>query len=168
MAKALSDHQVEQYRRDGYLFPSPTLSRSEVANARAKLTELERREGGKVSTRTNRKPHLLLPWLNEVIRHPNILDAIEDIIGPNILCWGSGFFAKTVRDRALVSWHQDSTYWGLAEPEVVTAWVAFAPSTVESGCPARQPGNLTACRSSPSPQPSLRERGEGGTRVAGG
>ena len=99
-----------------------------------KLAELEGREGGKISARTNRKPHLLLPWLNEVIRHPTILDAVEDIIGPNILCWGSGFFAKAVKDLALVSWHQDSTYWGLSEPEVVTAWVAFTPSTVESGC----------------------------------
>jgi ectoine hydroxylase-related dioxygenase (phytanoyl-CoA dioxygenase family) len=108
---------------------------------RAKLAELEQREGGKISARTNRKPHLLLPWLNEVIRHPRILDAVEDVIGPNILCWGSGFFAKAVNDRALVSWHQDSTYWGLSEPEVVTAWVAFTPSTVESGCMRVIPGS---------------------------
>jgi ectoine hydroxylase-related dioxygenase (phytanoyl-CoA dioxygenase family) len=100
---------------------------------RAKLDEFEQREGGKISARTNRKPHLLLPSLNEVIRHPRILDAVEDVIGQNILCWGSGFFAKTVNNRVLVSWHQDSTDWGLSEPEVVTAWAAFTPSTVESG-----------------------------------
>lgn len=140
MAKALSEHQVEQYRRDGYFFPLAALSGGEIINWRAQLAELERREGGKVSARTNRKPHLLLPWLNEVIRHPNILDAVEDIIGPNILCWGSGFFAKAAKDEALVSWHQDSTYWGLSEPEVVTAWVAFTPSTVESGCMRVIPG----------------------------
>jgi non-heme Fe2+,alpha-ketoglutarate-dependent halogenase len=62
MAKTLSDRQVEQYRRDGYLFPLPAFSRSEVVNLRAMLAELERREGGNVSARTNRKPHLLLPW----------------------------------------------------------------------------------------------------------
>ena len=122
MTKALSDQQIEQYYRDGCLFPLSAISPSEVAKLRAKLAELEQREGGKISARTNRKPHLLLPWLNEVIRHPRILDAVEDVIGPNILCWGSGFFAKAVNDRALVSWHQDSTYWGLSEPEVVTAW----------------------------------------------
>ena len=61
MAKRLSDHQVEQYRQDGYLFPLAAFSRGEMAGWCAKLAELERREGGKVSARTNRKPHLLLP-----------------------------------------------------------------------------------------------------------
>jgi non-haem Fe2+, alpha-ketoglutarate-dependent halogenase len=141
MTKALSDRQLEHYRRDGCLFPLPAFSAVEAAAFRAKLGSLEQREGGKISARTNRKPHLLLPWLNEVIRHPPILDAVEDIIGPNILCWSSGFFAKGAGDGALVSWHQDSTYWGLSEPEVVTAWVAFTPSTVESGCMRVVPGS---------------------------
>jgi non-haem Fe2+, alpha-ketoglutarate-dependent halogenase len=130
MATTLSDRQIGQYRADGYLFPLPAFSRSEVAHLRTKLDELERRESGKVSARTNRKPHLLLPWLNEVIHHPPILDAVEGVIGPNILCWGSEFFAKDAHDRALVTWHQDSTYWGLSQPDVVTAWVGFTPSTV--------------------------------------
>jgi non-haem Fe2+, alpha-ketoglutarate-dependent halogenase len=141
MPKALSDRQIKQYRGDGYLFPLPAFPAGEAAKLRGKLAELERREGGKVSSRTNRKPHLLLPWLNEVIRDPRILDAVEDVIGPNILCWGSGFFAKSANDDAMVSWHQDSTYWGLSEPEVVTAWVAFTPSTAESGCMRVIPGS---------------------------
>jgi hypothetical protein len=141
MAKTLSDSEIAQYRRDGYLFPLPALSANEVAHARAKFAELERREGGKISPRTNRKPHLLLSWLNELIRHRSILDAVEDVIGRNILCWSSGFFAKAVNDGVLVSWHQDSTYWGLSAPDVVTAWVAFTPSRVESGCMRVIPGS---------------------------
>jgi non-haem Fe2+, alpha-ketoglutarate-dependent halogenase len=134
MARAPTERQVESYRRDGFLCPLPALSPHQAADLRTQLVGLERREGGTISARTNRKPHLLLPWLNEVIRHPRILDAVEDVIGPNVLCWGSGFFAKAAHDRAIVSWHQDSTYWGLSEPEVVTAWVAFTASTTESGC----------------------------------
>ena len=140
MARALTDRQVEAYRRDGFVFPVPALAPYEAADLRARLAGLERREGGKISARTNRKPHLLLPWLNKVIRHPRILDAVEDVIGPNILCWGCGFFVKAAGDGALVSWHQDSTYWGLSEPEVVTAWVAFTASTIESGCMRVIPG----------------------------
>jgi len=140
MARALSDRQIAQYHRDGCLFPLHVFSRNEITSLCAELAGLQRHEGGRVSARTNRKPHLLLPWLNEVIRHPKIVDAVEDVIGPNILCWGSGFFAKAANDGALVSWHQDSTYWGLSEPEVVTAWVAFTPSTVESGCVRVIPG----------------------------
>jgi len=113
----------------------------EIAALSAKLSEIERREGGKLSARTNRKPHLLLPQLNQAIRDGRILDAVEDVIGPNILCWGSGFFAKRAGDGAIVSWHQDSTYWGLSEPDVVTAWLAFTPSTVESGCMRVIPGS---------------------------
>ena len=141
MTRALSDRQIAQYHRDGRLFPLPVFFRNEITGLFAKFSELQQREGGTISGRTNRKPHLLLPWLNEVIRHPKILDAVEDVIGPNILCWSSGFFAKAPRDVALVSWHQDSTYWGLSEPDVVTAWVAFTPSTVESGCMRVIPGS---------------------------
>jgi ectoine hydroxylase-related dioxygenase (phytanoyl-CoA dioxygenase family) len=141
MAKTLSDSEIAQYRQDGYLFPLSALSANEVVAARERLGELERREGGKVSARTNRKPHLLLSWLNELIRHRRILDAVEDVIGGNILCWSSGFFAKAANDGALVTWHQDSTYWGLSAPDVVTAWVAFTPSRVESGCMRVIPGS---------------------------
>ena len=141
MGKALSDGQVEQYRCDGYLSPLPAFSAGAIAGLAARLDALERREGGRLSARTNRKPHLLLTWLNQAIRDPRILDAVEDVIGPNILCWGSGFFAKRAGDGALVSWHQDSTYWGLSEPDVVTAWIAFTPSTVESGCMRVVPGS---------------------------
>jgi len=79
------------------------------------------------------KPHLLFTWLNDLIRHPRILDAVEDIIGPDILCWGTSFFIKEKRDASYVSWHQDSTYWGLEPPDIITAWVAFTDSTAANG-----------------------------------
>ncbi len=69
-----------------------------------------------------------------------MLDPVEDILGPDILCWASGFFWKQARDPAFISWHQDSTYWGLSHADIVTAWIAFTPSTVESGCMQVVPG----------------------------
>lgn len=141
MPKALSEQQVAQYRRDGYVFPLPVLSAAEAAELLARLEALERQEGGKLSARTNRRPHLLLPWLNDLIRHPKILDAVEDVVGPNILCWASGFFSKNAHDPAHVSWHQDATYWGLSSQDIVTAWVAFTPSTPQSGCMRVVPGS---------------------------
>jgi ectoine hydroxylase-related dioxygenase (phytanoyl-CoA dioxygenase family) len=74
------------------------------------------------------------------VRHPRILDAVEDLLGPDLLVWSSQFFAKKGGDPGYVSWHQDATYWGLSSPDVVTAWVAFTPSTVESGCMRVVPG----------------------------
>lgn len=140
MGKVLSEQQVAAYRRDGYVFPLPAVPAGEAAAMLARLEALERQEGGRLSTRTNRRPHLLYTWLNDLIRHPTVLDPVEDILGPNILCWASGFFAKNAHDPAHVSWHQDSTYWGLSSQDIITAWIAFTPSTRQSGCLRVVPG----------------------------
>ena len=71
------------------------------------------------------KTHLLFTWADELVHHPEILDAVEDVIGPDILCWTTNFFIKEASSAGFVSWHQDSTYWGLEPDDVVTAWVAF-------------------------------------------
>ena len=100
----------------------------------------ERAAGGRLAGRINQKPHLLHPWMDRLVRHPAILDAVEDVLGPNLFCWGSQFFIKDARDQAYVSWHQDGTYWGLSSPDVVTAWVALTPSLPENGCMRVVPG----------------------------
>jgi ectoine hydroxylase-related dioxygenase (phytanoyl-CoA dioxygenase family) len=86
------------------------------------------------------KAHLSLKWVDEVIHDSNVLDAVEDVIGPDILCWSAQFFAKNAHDPSYVSWHQDGTYWGLSSPDVVTAWVALTPSVPENGCMQVVPG----------------------------
>jgi non-heme Fe2+,alpha-ketoglutarate-dependent halogenase len=136
----LSEQQVEQFQRDGVLFPLDAYERGEIEGLRRKLEALAQAEGGKLSRGTNQKPHMLLPWLADTVREPRILDAVEGVLGPNLLCWASGFFWKQPQDPAYISWHQDSTYWGLSHPDIVTAWVAFTPSTPESGCMRVVPG----------------------------
>ena len=138
--KKLTETQVEAYRRDGYLFPVPAFAAADIAPCKTRLDAIMAAEGGVLTRRTNQKPHLLFPWLADIIRHPAIVDAIEDILGPDLLVWGSGFFHKPAGDPAFVSWHQDSTYWGLSSPDVCTAWVAFTPSTPLSGCMQVAPG----------------------------
>jgi non-haem Fe2+, alpha-ketoglutarate-dependent halogenase len=138
--KQLAPETVEAYKRDGILFPLRVMDEATAAGMRAKVEALAAAEGGKLSRATNQKPHLLLPWLADLVRHPAVLDPVEDILGPNILCWASGFFWKQPRDPAFISWHQDSTYWGLSHADIVTAWIAFSPSTSESGCMQVVPG----------------------------
>lgn len=65
---------------------------------------------------------------------------MEDLYGPDLLCWNTNFFTKEARDPAFVSWHQDSTYWGLNKPDVVSAWVAFTPSNGANGAMEFIPG----------------------------
>ena len=140
MARRLSDAEVARYRRDGILFPIEVMSPAEAQEMLQRLQADERAQGGRLSGRSNQKPHLLHPWMDQLVRHPAILDAVEDVLGPNLFCWGSQFFAKDPGDTAYVSWHQDGTYWGLSSPDVVTAWVALTPSIPENGCMRVVPG----------------------------
>jgi ectoine hydroxylase-related dioxygenase (phytanoyl-CoA dioxygenase family) len=77
------------------------------------------------------------------VRLDRMLDAVEDLYGPDLLCWNTNFFIKEARNPAFVSWHQDSTYWGLSAPDVVTAWVALTPSNLANGAMAVLPGSHT-------------------------
>ncbi len=141
MAKRLSTEAVAQYRRDGFHFPVRVLSPAEARSYRDRLEAAERAAGGPLAGDRRHKVHLLYPWANELARHPAILDAVEDVIGPDILCWSTTFFTKEAQSSAFVSWHQDATYWGLSTDDVITAWVAFADAPVESGAMKFWPGS---------------------------
>jgi hypothetical protein len=130
--KRLDAEAVAFYRVHGYYAPVPVLEPAEVAGLRRKLEEHEAAHG-LLRGPLRHKSHLLFTWLDGLIRHPAILDAVEDLIGPNILAWGTSFFVKEARDAGYVSWHQDSTYWGLEPAEIVTAWIALSESSAENG-----------------------------------
>ena len=141
MLKALTSDQVTHYEEKGFLFPVDVFSTSEAASIYAKFAETEERAGEELQKRFRVKSHLPFPWLCDIIRNEKLLDAVEDIIGPNILCWGSSFFSKKAHDPRYISWHTDSFYYGLRPPETLSAWVAFIDSTVESGCVQYSPGS---------------------------
>lgn len=130
--KALSEAEVRQYQAQGYVAPVPALTTAEAAVLRAKLEAYEA-GAGDIKGPLRQKSHLLFTWLNDLVRDERILDAVEDVIGPDILCWSTGFFIKNARDPSYVSWHQDSTYWGLEPPDIITAWVALSDSTLANG-----------------------------------
>jgi len=139
MPKILTPQQVEDYAVNGYVFPIRVMSAGEADDFRRRNDAIEAEDPG-VWARTKIKPHILMMWLNELVRHPCILDAVEDVIGPDILAWTTGHFDKKPHDPGFVSWHQDATYWGLSEPAVVTAWVALTPSFRDNGCMRVVPG----------------------------
>ncbi|MSP04936.1 MAG: phytanoyl-CoA dioxygenase [Acetobacteraceae bacterium] len=136
----LTPAQVEAYQHDGYHFPVDVLSAAETAAIRARLETYEAGAGGPIKGNLRQKPHLLFSWLNDLIRHPKILDAVEAIHGPDLLCWGSSFFIKEPQNSGYVSWHQDSTYWGLSSPDVITVWLAFTAANEVNGAMKFVPG----------------------------
>ena len=135
--KALTQEQVASFRHDGFLFPIPALTPEEIATCLAGLHRLEADLGcpvaeADVKWRSHAYAHS--PWFNDLIRHPRILDAIEDVIGPDILVWTSTFFIKEPNSPTFAAWHQDGTYFGLEPHEQVCAWVALTDATAEAGC----------------------------------
>ncbi len=140
--KVLTRAQVEAFARNGYHFPVRALSAEEAKAYRAKLEGAEAHLGTSLmKTGYRNKPHLVFTWADELIRHPGILDVVEDILGPNLLVWSSSLFMKDAHDPSYISWHQDSTYWGLSHPDVVTAWLALSVSHMANGCMRVDPGS---------------------------
>jgi non-heme Fe2+,alpha-ketoglutarate-dependent halogenase len=135
----LSPEDIRHYHEQGYVAPVRALSGAEAGAVRAKLEAYES-EAGSLRGGQRHKTHLLFTWLDELIRHPGILDPVEDLIGPNILAWGTSFFIKEPQNSAFVSWHQDSTYWGLEPADIVTAWVAISESDHANGAMRVVPG----------------------------
>jgi hypothetical protein len=145
MVRALSDEQVARYHEDGFLCPMPALSPAEARECRASLEAFEASQGqslGRLPGQLRAKTHLLFPWLDDLVRHPAVLAAIEDLIGPDLLVYHLTMWIKEPGDDAFVSWHQDATYFGLDPADQhVTAWVALTDSRPETGCVMALPGS---------------------------
>ncbi len=143
MPRKLTELQLHGYRRDGFCFPISAFSSAEVADRRGQLEAFEAHQGHPLQGTQRIKTSLLLRWVDRLIRDPRVLDPVEDLIGPNILCWGVHFWVKEPGTAEYVSWHQDLEYWGLDSADLVTAWVALSPATIESGCMRMQPVSHT-------------------------
>ena len=141
MSRILTAAQVDAFRRDGYHFPVRVFSPEDARELRGCLERYERAAGAPLQGKWRVKSHLLFTWADRIVHHPAVLDAVEDLVGPNILCWTTNFFIKEAASPGFVSWHQDAAYWGLEPEEVVTAWVALSPSNAESGCMKVLPGS---------------------------
>jgi len=133
----LTETQVRDYRRDGYLFPLAALSKAELADCGGGLARFEAWLGKPVNEADRRwraAAFIVMPWADRLVRHPRILDAVEDLIGPDILVYTATFFIKEAHSPIFAAWHQDATYFGLTPHEHVTAWVALSDASREAGC----------------------------------
>jgi len=141
MARTLSDAQVTHFREQGWLAPIRAMDAAQAADCASRIAAYEAKMGESANRSLKIKGHLAMPWLVELGRSPAILDALEDLMGPDIMLFGASIFAKGGKDRAYVSWHQDSAYFGLDPHEEITVWVAFNQTTVENGALQVLPGS---------------------------
>jgi non-heme Fe2+,alpha-ketoglutarate-dependent halogenase len=131
-AVRLSPADVALYREVGYHYPIRVMSAQHAAGYTRTLEAHEAIHGPFLGSMRH-KGHLYLTWLDEIVRMPSVLDAVGDILGPDLMVYSSSFFIKEPHDPSYVSWHQDAHYWGLSSDEVVTAWIALMDSDTENG-----------------------------------
>ena len=143
MPKRLSQEQVDHYHEHGYVSPIPVLNQDEVARLRSELERHEAEAGHPMEFPEKSKAYLLYNWADEIVHHPAILDAVEDIIGPDILIYHQTIWIKEPGTPNYVLWHQDGKYFFLEPHLHITAWVALSEVSLESGCVHALPGSHT-------------------------
>jgi len=133
--------QRSRYDRDGIVFPIRVLTSEETSRFRKACEDLEIQLGGKPRTVEVRQMHLHFPWAYALVMHPRVLDAVEAILGPNLLVWATELFVKHASDAAVsIRWHRDRTYMGFEPATTTTAWIALSNSNAANGCMCVVPG----------------------------
>ncbi len=130
----LSSNQLKQYKEEGYLSPIDVLSSSEALEAREEIELIEKKMPHEINNSGRYNVHLISPKLDSIVHNSKVLDAVESIIGKNILVCSTTLFIKNPNKKGFVSYHQDAKYIGLEPHNWVTAWVALTNSNEKNGC----------------------------------
>ena len=137
----LTEKQLDHYKNKGYVSPISVLTSTEAREIRDEIERIEKDWPGALDGINRNYVHLISPKFNEICLNKNILDAVESIIGRNILICGTTLFIKNANEKGFVSFHQDAKYIGLEPHNWVTAWVAVTDTTEKNGCMRMLPGS---------------------------
>jgi hypothetical protein len=140
--QALTREQVDAFNRDGYVKGIRIFSPEEMAQHRAYFDDLLARvlaEGG--SSYSISTAHLKYGKVYDILTHPRIIRCVRDLLGDNVVAWGSHYFCKMPGDGKVVNWHQDASYWPLTPSKAVTVWLAIDDADVENACMRYIPGS---------------------------
>lgn len=133
--KVLTKSQVEGFNKDGYVAPLDVYSTSEITAIREYFDALLQRvvaAGG--NSYSISSAHLTYGPVYDILTNPKIVDYVADILGDNVIAWGSHFFCKMPRDGKAVAWHQDASYWPLSPSKALTVWLAIDDADEENAC----------------------------------
>ena len=137
----LTTEQLDHYNTKGYISPINALNSLEAKEVRDEIEKIEKNWPGALEGINRNYIHLISPIFNKVCLNKNILDAVESIIGKNILICGTTLFIKNPNEKGFVSFHQDAKYIGLEPHNWVTAWVAITDANEKNGCMRMLPGS---------------------------
>ena len=130
----LTRDQVEQFNERGYIFPLDLFTAEEARANRAYFDDLMER-----ASAAGHNSYSINGWqthcsgLNDLVMAPRILDYVQDLLGPDLICTMTHYFCKEPGDAKQVAWHQDASYWPLTPSKVVTVWLAIDDVDEENG-----------------------------------
>ncbi|MCA9081865.1 MAG: phytanoyl-CoA dioxygenase family protein, partial [Planctomycetaceae bacterium] len=131
----LSREQVQSYNECGYVAPVPVFSTEEITEIRAYFDDLLAKVlASGADSYSISSAHMKYGRVYDLLTHPRIIACVKDVLGENVVGWGSHFFCKMPRDGKAVSWHQDASYWPLSPSKAVTVWLAIDDADQENGC----------------------------------
>ena len=134
MPKVLTKQQIEQYHDEGFISPVRVISENEALSIKNQLEQVEADFPDEINAQSRNNLHLSFAFLDALAHNTIIVDAMEDLIGPDIALWASVMFIKEPSSKQYVSWHQDATYMGLDSIDFPTPWIALSPSNRDTGC----------------------------------
>ena len=134
MPKVLTKEQIEQYHDEGFIAPVRVISENEALSIKNQLEKVEADFPDEINAQSRNNLHLSFAFLDALAHNTIIVDAMEDLIGPDIALWASVMFIKEPSSKQYVSWHQDATYMGLDSIDFPTPWIALSPSNRDTGC----------------------------------
>jgi len=130
----LSSNQLKQYKKQGFVSPINIFSEEKAKKIRKEIELIENKKPDELEKSGRYNAHLISPLLDEITHNSKILDAVQSLIGENILVCGTTLFIKNPNEKGFVSYHQDAKYIGLEPHNWVTAWVAITDSNEKNGC----------------------------------
>ena len=136
----LTVDELARYETDGLTIPSARLSEDYVQRLRRKAESF-----------IAAHPHLDPDYIPSIVEHdpewldfarePIILDSVAQVIGPDIVLWGSALFCKSAEGGKATPWHQDGQYWPIRPLATCTVWIALDDATISNGCLKFLPGS---------------------------
>ena len=130
----LSTNQLKQYENEGFVSPIDIFSKDRANSIRNEIELIENKIPGELNKSGRYNAHLISPLLDELTHDSKVLDAVQSIIGENILVCGTTLFIKNANEKGFASYHQDAKYIGLEPHNWVTAWIAITDSNENNGC----------------------------------
>ena len=130
----LTHEQINQYKEEGYFAPIDVLTKDEAEEVKKEIEYIEKKWPNEIEGLGRNYVHLISPVLDKVSHNSKILDAVESIIGKDILVCGTTLFIKNPDKKGFVSFHQDAKYIGLEPYNWVTGWLAVTDANEENGC----------------------------------